>query len=83
LYPTIAEKGARMGYALIANHAFVDGNKRIGVFALLIFLEINGVHIHPTNEEVIRVGLAVAAGTMKYEHLLQWVLDQQALSSTV
>ncbi len=77
LYPTIAEKGARLGYALIANHAFVDGNKRIGIFAMLIFLEINGVSLSPSNDEVARVGLAVAAGTMKYEQLLEWVLCQQ------
>ncbi|MBQ9081928.1 MAG: type II toxin-antitoxin system death-on-curing family toxin [Clostridia bacterium] len=76
LYPTVIEKGARLGYALISNHAFVDGNKRIGIFVMLIFLEINGVRLCPTNEEVARVGLAVAAGTMKYDDLLQWVRHQ-------
>ena len=41
-YPTKEEKGARLGYALISNHAFVDGNKRIGVYVMLSFLEMNG-----------------------------------------
>ncbi|MBQ3489163.1 MAG: type II toxin-antitoxin system death-on-curing family toxin [Clostridia bacterium] len=73
LYPSVREKGARLGYALISNHAFVDGNKRIGMYILLIFLEVNGVFICPNNEEVARVGLAVASGEMKYEELLEWI----------
>jgi len=77
LYPTKQEKGARLGYALISNHAFVDGNKRIGMYVLLTFLETNGIKIRPTNEEVARVGLAVAAGTMKYEELLEWIIENE------
>ena len=44
-YPTKEEKGARLGYALISNHAFVDGNKRIGMYVLLTFLEVNGIRL--------------------------------------
>ncbi len=77
LYPTKEEKGARLGYALISNHAFVDGNKRIGMYVMLTFLEVNGIKIHPTSKEVARVGLAVAAGHMKYEELLDWVLKNK------
>lgn len=77
LYPTKEEKGARLGYALISNHAFVDGNKRIGMYVLLTFLETNGIKIRPTNEDVARVGLAVAAGEMKYQDLLQWILENK------
>ena len=73
LYPTKQEKGARLGYTLISNHAFVDGNNRIGMYVMLAFLQVNGIHIHPTNEEVARVGIAVAAGEMEYEELLEWV----------
>ena len=73
LYPTLEEKAARLGFSLIANHAFVDGNKRIGIFVMLIFLEINEVSFDPPVEEVIRVGLAVASGDMKYEELLGWI----------
>ncbi len=75
LYPTKEEKGARLGYALISNHAFVDGNKRIGMYVMLAFLQVNGIHIHPTNEEVARVGLAVAAGEMDDQDLLEWVKE--------
>lgn len=78
LYPTKEEKGARLGYALISNHAFVDGNKRIGMYVMLTFLEVNGVPIEVTNEEVARVGYAVADGTMDYDALAQWVFDHRA-----
>ena len=77
LYPTKQEKGARIGYSLISNHAFVDGNKRIGMFVMMIFLEINGIVIRPNNEEFARVGLAVAAGEMKYAELLEWILENE------
>ena len=77
-YPTTEEKGARLGYALISNHAFVDGNKRIGVFAMLVFLEVNGIRIQCTDEELADIGLGVAGGKMGYEDLLRWVRDHEA-----
>ena len=77
LYPTREEKGARLGYSLIANHAFVDGNKRIGMYVMLTFLEVNGIRLNPTNEEVARVGWAVASGEMDYDALVQWVKDHR------
>lgn len=76
-YPTKEKKGARLGYALISNHAFVDGNKRIGVYVMLSFLEMNGIKIKCTDEEIIHIGLSVADGSMGYEELLQWVLSHK------
>ena len=76
-YPTKEEKGARLGYNLISNHAFVDGNKRIGMYVMLTFLEVNGIHMDCTNEEVSSVGLAIAAGKMKYEELLDWIIENE------
>lgn len=75
LYPSKVEKAARLGFALISNHAFVDGNKRIGMYIMLTFLEANGLKARPTNADVVRVGLAVASGEMKYDGLLHWVRD--------
>ena len=77
LYPTQQEKAARLGDSLISNHAFVDGNKRIGMYVMMTFLEVNGIKIRPTVDDVARVGLAVAAGEMKYEDLLAWILENQ------
>jgi death-on-curing protein len=76
-YPSKEEKGSRLGYALISNHAFADGNKRIGTYIMLTFLEMNGIRIRCTDEELVHIGLSVADGSMKYEELLQWVRDHE------
>ena len=76
-YPTKEEKGARLGYTLITNHAFVDGNKRIGVYVMLSFLEMNGIRIRCTDEELVHVGLSVADGSMDYPELLEWVIEHK------
>ena len=72
-YPSKEEKGARLGYTLISNHAFVDGNKRIGMYAMLTFLEVNGIRLDCSNDEVVAAGLGVASGAMDYNALLEWV----------
>lgn len=77
-YSSKEEKGARLGYTLISNHAFVDGNKRIGIYVMLSFLEMNGIRISCTDGEIVALGLSVADGSMQYEQLLQWVLDHKA-----
>ena len=76
-YPTKEEKGARLGYSLISNHAFVDGNKRIGVYVMLSFLEMNGIKLRCTDEELVYIGLSVADGSMGYEELLLWVKEHR------
>ena len=76
-YPTKEEKGARLGYNLSSNHAFVDGNKRIGMYVMLTFLEVNGIHMDCTNEDVVHAGLSVADGSMDYEGLLAWVREHR------
>lgn len=76
-YPSKEEKGARLGYNLISNHAFVDGNKWIGMYVMLTFLEVNGIHMDCTNDEVSTVGLAVASGEMDYDQLLDWVRNHR------
>ena len=77
LYPSKEEKGANLGFSLISNHAFVDGNKRIGVYIMLSFLEINGIHLDATNDDVIKLGLSVAAGEMKYPEILEWIYEHK------
>lgn len=73
LYPTKEEKAAKIGFELISNHAFVDGNKRIGMYIMLTFLEVNGITLELTNEDIIETGLSVASGTTNYEELLTWI----------
>ena len=78
LYPSKEEKAARIGYTLIVNHAFVDGNKRIGMYIMLSFLEVNGIKMLPSNADVVQAGLGVASGSMKYDDLLSWVNEHKA-----
>ena len=73
IYPTIEEKAARLAYSLISNHAFVDGNKRIGVFVMLMTLRLNGIRLVYTQPELIELGLQAASGIMKYEEILNWI----------
>ncbi len=77
LYPTAAEKAARLGFALMKNHPFADGNKRIGMLALLTFLTVNGSPLHTSSSEISRIGFSVASGEMDYPALLAWVLSQR------
>lgn len=79
LYPSKEEKAARLGFSLVSNHAFVDGNKRIGVYIMLSFLEINGIRINATNDDIVELGLSLADGNMKYEELLKWVLSHEQI----
>ena len=73
LYPSKEEKAARIGASLVGNHAFLDGNKRIGMFVMLTFLEVNGVKVECTDEDIVSAGLALGDGTMGYDELLVWL----------
>jgi death-on-curing protein len=77
LFPTVQAKAARLGYGLIKNHAMVDGNKRIGTHAMLVFLVLNGVELEYTQKELYEEILGVAAGKIEYEQLLNWILEHQ------
>ena len=77
LYPTKEEKAAKIGFELISNHAFVDGNKRIGMYILLTFLEENGIALEQTNKDIADTGLSIASGKMNYEDLLTWIKEHE------
>ena len=73
IYPTIQEKAATLADGLISNHAFVDGNKRIGVFIMLMTLKLNGIKIYYTQKELSDMGLGVASGDLSYKDILNWI----------
>lgn len=73
LYPTILEKAARLGYGLIKNHPFVDGNKRIGTHTMLVFLAINHMELEYTDRELIELILDIASGAKNEIQLLSWL----------
>jgi death-on-curing protein len=75
LYPTLSSKASALGYALIQNHAFVDGNKRVGHAAMEVFLVLNGYEIAASVDESETTILAVASGQSSREELATWVSD--------
>ena len=75
IYKTIKAKAAKLGYFLVKNHPFIDGNKRIGVLVMITFLEINGIEIICTDEELITLGLGLAEGLIDDKDLLNWIID--------
>lgn len=78
LYPTILEKASRLGYGLIKNHPFVDGNKRIGTHTMLVFLMLNGIEISYEDEELIKLVLGVASGEYSDKQFLMWLQEHIA-----
>lgn len=73
LYPTILEKAARLGYGLIKNHPFVDGNKRIGTHIMFVFLAVNHIELEYTDCELTDLILGIASGTKNENQLFIWL----------
>ncbi len=74
LFPSVYQKAARLGYGLASNHAFVDGNKRIGAHAMLVFLALNRIQLDYTQEELSDLFLGVAADEKSYSDVLNWLV---------
>lgn len=73
LYPTIVEKASALGFSLIQNHPFIDGNKRAGHAALEVFLILNGYELNATVNDQVEVILQVAASELGREAFTQWI----------
>ncbi len=72
-YPTLLEKAAALGFSLIRNHGFIDGNKRIAHAAMDVFLVLNGMEIRAPVDEQERFMLSLAAGEVSREALTEWL----------
>lgn len=77
LFPSKLEKAARLGYGLISNCPFVDGNKRIGFYIMLTFLEVNGIYIKFSNEEIQEIAYSIVAGSLSYKELLNILTNKR------
>ena len=73
LYPSDVEKIARLGFGLASNHAFVDGNKRIGAMMTQLLLKWNGYDLALRSGELADMFIAIADGTAKEKDLLDWL----------
>ena len=73
LYPDLLSKAARLAFGLIANHPFIDGNKRIGTHAMLVFLRLNNVELEYDDDDLIALILKTAAGENDDKTILEWL----------
>ena len=77
LWPNVESQAARLATGIIRNHPFLDGNKRTGILAMLVFLRINHADILVSDEELIELGLAVASGKMETEQVREWIVARR------
>jgi death-on-curing protein len=77
MFPTIHQRAVRLGFGLIKNHPFIDGNKRIGAHVMLTVLAMNGIELEYTQKELYEMILQVADSSASYEELLSWVLKHE------
>ena len=77
VYPSFQQKAARLCFGLIKDHPFVDGNKRIGAHAMLVFLALNGIELQYTQTELSDIILQLAASTIQSSDLLNWISTHQ------
>ena len=77
LYPSIQAKAARLCFGLVKNHAMLDGNKRLGTHAMLVFLALNGYELSYSQKELSDVILALASGEIGEKEILQWIIKHQ------
>ena len=75
IFPTAIEKIARIGYGVAANHAFLDGNKRIGAMLTQLLLQWNGFHLELQSGELAEMFISIAAGNSDESALLQWIQE--------
>jgi death-on-curing protein len=73
LYPTLVDKAAAVGFSIVMNHPFVDGNKRTGHAAMETFLVLNGLEISASVDEQEQVILALASGNSGRESFVEWL----------
>ena len=78
LYTSLQAKAAQLGFGLVSNHPFVDGNKRIGAHVMLVFLALNGIELDYKQEDLIDIVLEVASGQANAQGLLEWILEHQS-----
>ena len=77
VYPSLQQKATRLCFGLVKNHPFIDGNKRIGAHAMLVFLALNGIELQHSQTELSDIILQLAAGEIGAEDLLYWILSHE------
>lgn len=78
-YVTVQAKAARLAYGLVKNHPFFDGNKRIGMMAMLVFLHENQIDVSATQDELITLGRDLAADICSINDVISWIITHSQL----
>ena len=73
LYPTVFEKAAAITESIIINHPFIDGNKRTGLLAMLVILELGSLKITASNDATYNFTIQISTGEMKFEEIVFWL----------
>ena len=73
LYPDIVTKASSLCFALVMDHPFLDGNKRVGHAAMEIFLILNGYEIEADTDEQEQTMIDLAAGKISRENFTKWL----------
>lgn len=81
LYPEFLRKIACLGFSLIQNHPFIDGNKRTGHAAMEVVMLLNGVELVAGVDESEAVVLKITTGALDRESLARWLAEHQVPSS--
>ena len=76
-YPSLQQKAARLGFGLIMDHPFIDGNKRTGTHTMLVFLALNNIDLEYTQQELSETIMQIAAGNYSFEYLFKWIINHQ------
>jgi len=75
LYPTLQAMAAHLAFSLIKNHPFLDGNKRIGILSMLVFLDINDLSVSCTDNELVYIGMGLADSSITESELIEWIIS--------
>ena len=77
LYPTVEEKAAHLFYGLVKNHGFIDGNKRVAVHAMFIYLSLNYIFFDYTVDEMEKLVIGLADGSLKADDVVEWIYNKE------
>ncbi|MBV4417955.1 type II toxin-antitoxin system death-on-curing family toxin [Clostridium tyrobutyricum] len=77
LYPTAESKCANICFNIIKNHAFVDCNKRTGIYVMLMLLEYNNIKLEFTQKELVDLGVNIASGKLNQKDIIYWIKNHK------
>ena len=82
LYPTIFDKAAQLAFGLVKNHGFVDGNKRVAIHAMLVYLKVNNYNINFSQEELVKIGMDLAESKLTSKDLSE-LLERKTILNLI